>query len=554
MRIIHGCLAIGIVVGGCSGDGGSKSSPAKEDGGESGTGPAGSGAASGSGATGGRAQGGSAGARAGRDGASGEATDDAGTAGQAGAAGDDTSNAGAAGSKAASVIPLPPGSRELEGVVNLVDAAAAAELEEYALDTTNTLSFLRDGLTQSVNLFLDHYLEEYDFVFLFTDHWIDGSRFAGRYEAINAPAQSGTGKDIEIALGGYKTTGRLKAAVVIPFEAQAGPPFAHEVLHHWAVALHPRFGFGVGRDEDVRPHWGYAGVYGQLGGFDPTTLRCRTPADAVPPACTPLSNGRFEYVVSAFGTYANGFLDVPYAPLELYLMGLIPAAQVPASIPVLVDAAFAVEPQTQMEPRILDAAGISEVTLSDIIAQHGPVVELTEAERRMRAAFVVISAEPAPDEVLDRVAEWSAILGGRMSASYLSSFETYTSGLASMDTRLGSRRDEEHPAPPTRERFECDVIEQDCGRPELACFLWPPNVCVRHGGIELDQPCDDSFACAPGLLCLSGSSQSTDYVCKPYCDSETTDLPESCTTLCPDSFIDMVDGDVYLGSVCVPET
>jgi hypothetical protein len=76
-----------------------------------------------------------------------------GEAGQGGEAG--TGKAGA------EPIPLPTGSRELNGIVNLVDAGAAAELEQVLTAQTPVFLTLRDSLTKGVNLFLKHYLEDW---------------------------------------------------------------------------------------------------------------------------------------------------------------------------------------------------------------------------------------------------------------------------------------------------------------------------------------------------------------------------------------------------------
>ncbi len=560
MRVL---LAIGIVILGlgCSEKPeGGKRNGAGASGGSAGfggssgetTGGAGGESAGSSGASTRGGAGGSSGASAG----SGTGGGTTGGAGGTGAEGGETgaSGAGAGGSAGAGqdLVPLPPGSREHEDIVNLVDSAAAFALEEYILDQTVVPSFLRDGLVTPLNLFFDYYLEEYDFVFLFTDHWIEGGTFAGRFEAINRPAVPGGTDEIEIALGGFRTTGRTKGAVVVPYYPEVGPPLAHEVLHYWANYLDPAFGFGVGRTEDVGLHWGYAGVYGQLGGFDPMSLRCETPVDALPPGCTPTSGGRTRYVTSAFGSYSNGFLDLPYSPLELYLMGLIPMSEAPAAIDMLIDAETVGAPATLDDPQVIEAQGLVSLPLADIVARHGTVPELATTARTFSAAFVVISSTPAQDSVLDEIAEWAAAFGERGTSPIQSSFQTYTGGRARMQTAIGARRPVGAEVPPERERFECDLLAQDCGRPELACYAWPPNICVLHGGVTLDQPCAAIFACAPGLVCVAGQNAPDDYVCKPFCDSTVTSGPDACNTLCPGAFVELMRNGEPAGAFCVP--
>lgn len=86
-------------------------------------------------------------------------------------------------------------------------------------------------------------------------------------------------------------------------------PALHELLHHWGV------GFGkIFNLMQFGPHWGVSSVNGQLGGFDS--------------ANTELVEGTI-YRSSYFGTVANGGNSIKYAPLELYMMGLIPSNEVP---------------------------------------------------------------------------------------------------------------------------------------------------------------------------------------------------------------------------------
>src|SRR5688572_21485771 len=73
-----------------------------------------------------------------------------------------------------SLVELPPDSRELDHVVNFVDEAAASELDAFLLPGPPVHVVLRQGLARSVNLFLEHYEERYDFLFVFTDHSVGG--------------------------------------------------------------------------------------------------------------------------------------------------------------------------------------------------------------------------------------------------------------------------------------------------------------------------------------------------------------------------------------------
>jgi hypothetical protein len=449
-------------------------------------------------------------------------------------------------------VALPEGSREVNEVVNLVSAEAAQELEEFLQDDRPPVhAVLRQGLATSVNLFLQYYEEVHDFLFVFTDHSLTGTGTVGSFESINRPAAPGGGNEIEIALGGYRTTGRLRAVIGVQWRTPVGPPLSHEILHEWAVHLDRSLGFGLGRDVDYGPHWGFVGVHGQLGGFDATTLRCETPAGAMPPGCTAGGNGRTRYVVGQF--FPNSNPSVPYAPLELYLMGLLPASEVPEAISVL-DQAEEIEGSFDQTARtiVVEAGGMHEIAFADIVARHGEIEPLAEADRHFSAAFIVVSSEPAPDEVMDDVAEWAAAFGNRGTSGVVTAFETLTGDRATLDTTLGPRRTQAAPAPELRERFECDVLGQDCPRPELACYGFGPSFCALSGGVTEGQACDQLFACAAGLDCYSGPSDPDTYLCTPYCDPDDDASPLACSALCPGMEQSFLDADQQtLGAICL---
>lgn len=536
---------------GCTTEKQGKDDPASS-GGASGAGEGGSTARAGStsAGVGGRAGGNGVGGSAGKSTVAGSGgAEDGGAAGDAGAA----ASSGQGGTNA-EPVPLPDGSREVDGIVNLVDAAAAQELATFLTVSTPTFVTLRQDLMLSFNRFVEHYLEDYDFIFFYPDYTVENAYAAGIFQAVNRPAQPGGTSEIEIALGGYRTNGRTKGVIALNYAPGFYGPLAHEVLHYWANDLDARFGFGMGRDEDFGPHWGFSDVNGQLGGFDGNTLRCETPAGASPPGCTAGAGGTTRFVVGAFTPFTNTFRNVPYSPLELYLMGLAPAAEVPASFHVLTNATI-VEPHTDVNgTAIVEADGMEIIPFAAILERHGEVPLLAASERAFRSAFVVISASPASDEVMNDVAAYAAAFGNRAETAEWLSFETHTQGRATMTTTLGARRDVSMAVPPVRAVHECDVLTQDCGRPELGCHLYPPAFCALNGDVALDEPCDAAFECAPGLDCVSGASAPDSYVCKPYCDPVDHAAADSCQNLCPGNFLEFrsTQGDV-LGGLCVPE-
>lgn len=327
----------------------------------------------------------------------------------------------------------------------------------------------------------------------------------------------------------YHSVEKLKGVIGVQMTPEnVHPPLAHEVVHRWANFLDEDFGFGKDLDYDYGTHWGATSVFGQLGGFDASTLRCQNPAQASPPDCVPEANGRTRYVVGTYAGNTNSFQSVDYAPLELYLMGLIPKTEVQSSFLLLEDASVLPESYNDADPDhvIVEASGIREIAFSDIVARHGEVRPLSEAERHFKTAFVLVTREPAPDELLDRVVRWAEVFGNRISVPPLKSFEAATGGRATMDTRLGRRRRTDEPLVPP-EPHVCSVTEQDCA-PGFGCYHRNFQ-CRASRMMALGAACTYGNDCEPGSVCTGavGGEKS----CLAYCDP-TASGAQSCDAMC----------------------
>lgn len=448
-------------------------------------------------------------------------------------------------------VPLPDGSRVVDHVLNLVGSEGVEELEAYLTASEAAVhSVNRQGLLESTNTFLSLYREDYDFIVFATDHVVENTFVAGKFQALNKSAQVGTGNSTEVHPPNYRSDGRLKGIIGVQFYARGTPPIAHEIAHFWAQDLDEDFGFGVGAEQHFGPHWGYSSVKGQLGGFDPETLTCVQPAGAALTDCEPESSGRTRYRVAAFAPQAGG--GRPYAPLELYLMGLAPLSMVPDPILILQDALTVPDSADDATGTVVvEAAGISELALADIVARHGEVVPLPEAERTFKIAFVLLSDAPATDVAMETVASWAAVLDGREPIPGLTSFEVRTSGLAKADTRLGPRRTIDEDVPEPRPALRCDVLQQDCPNPDHACHFFDPSMCMLAGTIAEGQPCSGNDQCLPGLGCAGAKSDPSLRSCQPYCDAADTSAAKACVTLCPSTYLYWVDDDDQpIGAVC----
>lgn len=96
-------------------------------------------------------------------------------------------------------------------------------------------------------------------------------------------------------------------------------PFLHELLHRYGNYI---------LDSDEGCHWGRADIYGRLGGYDV------------------LEDMDDKTCVKTYRRYWSG----PYAPFELYLMGLLPKEEVP-DITVLEDYSNRIVDETEWDRR-----------------------------------------------------------------------------------------------------------------------------------------------------------------------------------------------------------
>jgi hypothetical protein len=447
--------------------------------------------------------------------------------------------------------------REYRGIVNLVDAEAAKALDDYLLDADPYEGGSGElSLELATRLFYQHYPDEYDFIYFMTAHGLD-TPVSGLHGWVTKPLMLGTGADAPICSGDGPAHLLSAIGIQVP-NLDDFPPFAHEYAHHFAVHLAKEFGFSRDVDTVFQAHWGMTSANGQLGGFDATTLACEMPAGAKPPNCTASAGGRYRYVVAPFRP--NGYLKVeqPFGPLELYMMGLLPVAEVPSPI-VRFDGAdypFDALEVTADGKLVIDATGVTEIKMSDIVARHGEVPARPADKRHFKAAVVVVSATPAAQPLLDRVADWAAIFGGEMPSGRPDwvSFAQLTGNRASMSCRVGARHELgpddvlEFACPSYN---ECSPQTQNCPQ-GLACYGTSDLYCAQPGVLENGASCEQDDDCKVGSVCAPIPTDFPRGVCSPYCDQVNASAPNACATLCPTSFSPIYNVETLeeLGAFC----
>ena len=209
------------------------------------------------------------------------------------------------------------------------------------------------------------------------------------------------------------STGSVLSLLHLPeADGLVNGPSLHEIMHRWGNYLESV-------QTGVNGHWGFSSVGGLLGGWAPGTLQS-------------LGGGRYSAGLAAgrvgFGTGGYASNGLRYAPLELYLMGLIPLREVP-DIQIARDASFTAN-------GIFTASSIATVTGAQIVAIDGPrVPDHTVSQRDFHALFVVVTKAPLNNPGWARY-DQQAVEFGRAANDgddFNSNFWEATGGRARMD-------------------------------------------------------------------------------------------------------------------------
>ena len=246
---------------------------------------------------------------------------------------------------------------------------------------------------------------DFDFVYAFTSEPVYGS-LAGLYQILSNDV-SGIGHPVEAVAPASGSAGRLRG--LISFRTGIDVPINHETAHSWGVALQPLLG-------TADSHWGTAGTFGVLGGFDPSTL---------------VDHGDGTFTVGHFYESGNDWRTTRFSPMELYLMGLVPPTDI-APVPVL-DITDLIANETS---GVTLSATKTTVTIDDITGMFGARTPATADARKDFASLFAIFSERHLSPAELGLIENLAANYERPSVTYGLSFEDASGGRATMKTAL----------------------------------------------------------------------------------------------------------------------
>jgi len=221
----------------------------------------------------------------------------------------------------------------------------------------------------------------------------------------------------------FGSDGRLRGAVYHSFGSPA--IMEHELGHAWGINYGSSLGLVGGASEGGvnLSHWDEASDINSV-------MQEFAFADDVVGHLVANGDGTYRIVPQALDTEA-------FAPLDLYLMGLIPPEEVPPTHRL-------VNPDYS-DPNRVTAEDVETITIQELMAAEGGprVPDDTASPKSFTAAFIAISDRafsPAEYDFFSAMAEYlSSTAAGK---DYVTPFYAATGGHATLETRLPA------PAPP----------------------------------------------------------------------------------------------------------
>lgn len=262
--------------------------------------------------------------------------------------------------------------------------------------------------------FYQYFDDDYDFLTVFTPVVTEVPY--GEHDLVRNDVR-GIGLDVFGGSSQYGSHGKLRGINFIGLPANLGYVLRHETMHQWGVYLDHSLEL-----DDGEGHWGAVNFLGYLAGFE---FR---------------DNSDGSYTLTRW--YPRE--DQTYAPMELYLMGMISAPEVPP-ITVL----RGVDLSQLMPGAVVHPTSIREVSIQEVVDIHGPrIPDFHTSPKSFRMAGVLVTpgraASPAEMALYSRLLEQFGLDEDSPDPSvawvHLPPFHRLTGGRARMDTTLGSLR------------------------------------------------------------------------------------------------------------------
>lgn len=253
--------------------------------------------------------------------------------------------------------------------VQIIDRTGFADLlAKSATEPTPVLQPIVEGY---IRLFAAAFPNEADFAIFTIDEHRERLRFGavGGFNITLRVPEAGLGPFVSVP--DFADLPHLRSYIYLARkDSLVLGPALHELAHGWGVRFinPPELGAQVSESDN---HWGFSSVGGQMGGWLPGTL-------------VDLGDGQFRLSSGQIEAGGRSFNTVPYAPIELYLMGLAEPDEV-QPLEVAINPVF----QSLFE---FAADRIDVLDIEDIIAANGERVPASaDSQKDFKIALVVLS-------------------------------------------------------------------------------------------------------------------------------------------------------------------
>lgn len=256
--------------------------------------------------------------------------------------------------------------------------------------TSNTNSTALKQLTQAVYSVLDDDVEF--LVFIANEDQDQTTKVPNSYHRPVKNNVEGIGLGQFDFTSDYGSSGKLESIVMLNNKNDViFGPILHEMAHRWGNYLAEpldslRQAQWLGWDEEQAYHWGYLSSGGQLGGWDDARV------DSIDDNENTYFLNDAQAGLAGFSGIGPGDNSKPYSQLELYLMGLVEAEDVPD-----LTQPSAQPNETALYP-LYEIDGFETISMSDVIATNGErKPSVAESKTSINVAFIVLTHEALSD-------------------------------------------------------------------------------------------------------------------------------------------------------------
>ena len=299
----------------------------------------------------------------------------------------------------------------------------------YALElrTGNNRLLSLDEIKQTLKYLYTKFNDNFDFFEIIHNVLTPsevGMSIAAEFATINNTGIEGTGAYPINTSSEYGSGGKLKGFIVS--YSNNGGATIHELCHYWgAIDLDQETISNSGEGKREYAHWGISDVNGLLGGFDGSTLERNVDGNPKKYRATSTTGAQYGYFTPVASS--NQY----YAPLELYLMGLVPKEEVPDIL--IFKNVWGTSNENPIINGVFYADSEETLTINDIVTKYGErKPSYKDSQKSFRMFTMVVTAEPVNDKEWQTIIEKQTLLESEKGNNGTVSFKEATGGRASL--------------------------------------------------------------------------------------------------------------------------